>query len=209
MLILGTRSPSQTTLLIKGTKHSAWLSLSSKFQFPASSQNYPNKPITSSRGNPEAPHPLDTTKPVSQPDTLWLCSLCPPVQSPCGPTWQAVFSSPRLSVYSKSPLYAPSSCKLLSKMPTCVHMSDHIRSEWNCSLPCLLLLNILQFYHRSPPIRPPVSNSSCLFIQCQPLYVSCYTVLLYFSRYCTIRLQMFYFLFFLCIICVKSIMNLL
>ena len=62
-------------------------------------------------------------------DTLWLCSLCPQMQSPCGPTWQAVFSSPRLSVYSKSPLFAPSSCKRSSKMPTCVHMSNHIRSE--------------------------------------------------------------------------------
>ena len=43
----------------------------------------------------------------------------------------------------------------------------------------LLLLTILQFYHLPPP---PVSNSSCLFTPCQPLYASC---LLYFSRYCT------------------------
>ena len=30
----------------------------------------------------------------------------------------------------------------------------------------------------------------------QPLYASCYTVLLYFSRYCTVRFKMFYFLVF-------------
>ena len=51
----------------------------------------------------------------------------------------------------------------------------------------LLLLTILQFYHLPPP---PVSNSSCLFTCCQPPYVSCYTVLLYFSRYCTKKLKM-------------------
>ena len=58
---------------------------------------------------------------------------------------------------------------------------------------------------------PPVSNSSCLFTRCQPLYASCCTVLLYFSRDCTLRLQMFSLFFcvgFLCIICVKSIINL-
>ena len=35
-----------------------------------------------------------------------------------------------------------------------------------------------------PPLPPPVSNSSCLLTQCQPLCASCYTILLYFSRYC-------------------------
>ena len=85
----------------------------------------------------------------------------------------------------------------------------------------LLLLKILQLYHLPPPIFPPVSNSSCLYTSCQPLYVSCHSVLLYFSRYCTIRLKScFIFLFFMClcaflcvcfscIICVKSILNLL
>ena len=42
-----------------------------------------------------------------------------------------------------------------------------------------------------PPLPPPVSNSSCLFTRCQPLYASSCTVLLYFSRYCTVRLKMF------------------
>ena len=51
---------------------------------------------------------------------------------------------------------------------------------------CLLLLTILQLQR----LPPPVSNSSCLFAQCQPLYVSCCTVLLYSSRSCTVRLKM-------------------
>ena len=62
----------------------------------------------------------------------------------------------------------------------------------------LLLLTILQLYHLPPPLPPPVSNSSCLFTRCQPLYASCCSVLLYFSRYCTVRLKMFS-LFFVCL----------
>ena len=58
----------------------------------------------------------------------------------------------------------------------------------------LLLLTILQLCHLPPPLPPPVSNSSCLFTRCQPLCASCCTVLLYFSRYCIVRLKMFYFL---------------
>ena len=69
----------------------------------------------------------------------------------------------------------------------------------------LLLLTILQLCHLPPPLPPPVSNSSCLFTQCQPLYASCCTVLLNFSRYCTVRLKMFslflvslFFMYYLC-----------
>ena len=58
----------------------------------------------------------------------------------------------------------------------------------------LLLLTILQLCHVPPPLPPPGSNSSCLFTRCQPLYASCCTVLPYFSRYCTVRFKMFYFL---------------
>ena len=58
----------------------------------------------------------------------------------------------------------------------------------------LLLLMILQLHHLPPPPPPPVGNSSCLFSQCQPLYASCCTVLLCFSRYQTVRLKMFLFL---------------
>ena len=77
--------------------------------------------------------------------------------------------------------------------------------------PRLLLLTILQLYRLPPPLPPPVSNSSCLFTRCQPLCASCCTALLYFSRYCTVRLKMFslFLVCFLCIFCVKSIINLL
>ena len=35
------------------------------------------------------------------------------------------------------------------------------------------LLMILQLYHLLPPLSPPVSNSSCMVTQYQPLYASC------------------------------------
>ena len=75
----------------------------------------------------------------------------------------------------------------------------------------LLSLMILQLYHFLPSLPPPVSSPSCLFTQCQPLYASGCTVLLYFSRYCAIRFKMFSLLFvcFLCIIYVKNIINIL
>ena len=63
---------------------------------------------------------------------------------------------------------------------------------------------ILQLYHLPPPRPPPVSNSSCLFIQCQLLYANHCTVLLYISRHCTIRLKIlslfsvgFYYIYYL------------
>ena len=66
----------------------------------------------------------------------------------------------------------------------------------------LLLLTILQLYHLPPPLPLPVSNSSCLLTRCQPLYARCCTVLLYFSRYCTVRFKMFcFFFFFLATLC--------
>ena len=76
--------------------------------------------------------------------------------------------------------------------------------------PRLLLLTILQLYRLPPPLPPPVSNSSCLFTRCQPLCASCCTALLYFSRYCTVRLKRFYFLclffiYYLCEKCYKPI----
>ena len=40
----------------------------------------------------------------------------------------------------------------------------------------LLLLTILQLYHLPPPLPPPLSNSSCLFAWCQPLYANCCTL---------------------------------
>ena len=70
-----------------------------------------------------------------------------------------------------------------------------------------LLLTILQLYHLLPPLPPPVSNTSCLFIRCQSLYASCCIGLLYFARYYTVKFKMLYFLCFC--VCVKSILNLL
>ena len=57
---------------------------------------------------------------------------------------------------------------------------------------CLLLLTIPKFYNLPPPL---VSNSFCLFIQCQFLYANYSTVLPYFPKYCTIRLKCFIFVF--------------
>ena len=66
----------------------------------------------------------------------------------------------------------------------------------------LLLLMILQLYRLPPPLPPPVSNSSCLFTWCQSLCASHCNVL-YFSRYCIVRLKSFYFLFFTYYLCEK------
>ena len=62
----------------------------------------------------------------------------------------------------------------------------------------LLLLTILQLCHLSLPLSPPVSSSSCLFPPCQPFCPSCYTVLLYFSRYCKIMSLLFFKMYYLC-----------
>ena len=80
--------------------------------------------------------------------------------------------------------------------------------KWQLALH-LLLLMILQLYHLPPPLPPPVSNSSCLFTWCQPLYAQllyCTTVL-FKVLYCKIKKFSLFFVCFLCIICVKSITN--
>ena len=48
--------------------------------------------------------------------------------------------------------------------------------------------------HRLPPPPSSSTNSSFLFTRCQPLYASYCTLLLYFSRHCTVRWKMFSFL---------------
>ena len=72
----------------------------------------------------------------------------------------------------------------------------------------LLLLTILQLSHL-PPLPPPLCNSSCLFTGCQPLDAICCMVLLDFSRYFTVRLEMFslFFVCFLCIICLTVLLQ--
>ena len=94
--------------------------------------------------------------------------------------------------YSKSLTYRPSSCKL-SKKWMWIHMSNHVRHEWNCSLPAVSCCCQSVRSAISHLLSLPVSNSSYLFTQCQPPYASCRTVLVYLSRCCTVRLNMFYF----------------
>ena len=50
----------------------------------------------------------------------------------------------------------------------------------------LLLLIILQLCYLPSVLPPPVNNSSCLFTWWQPMYISCYTILLYFLRHCAV-----------------------
>ena len=95
----------------------------------------------------------------------------------------------------------------LSKMQICVP-SPLGTSE---TVPCLPFpIAIYPWALPSPASCPSTSrDSSCLFTWCQPLYASCCTVPLCFSRYYTLRLKMLYFcVCFLCSICVKSIINL-
>ena len=74
---------------------------------------------------------------------------------------------------------------------------------------CLLLLTILRLYRLPRPLHSPVSNSSCLL--CQPLHASYCTVLLYFSRYCKIKIFLYFlcllFMYYLCENCYKPIMK--
>ena len=64
----------------------------------------------------------------------------------------------------------------------------------------LLLLMILQLYHLPPPLPPPVSNSYCLFTQCQPAPVCqllyCTTVL-FKVLYC--KIKNVFFIFYVCL----------
>ena len=92
-------------------------------------------------------------------------------------------------LYSKSPTCKPSSCELL-KMWTCVPSTSDMSDIAACP-PLPVADEILQLYHLPPSFPPPVSSSSSLFTQCQPLYASCSTTLLYFSRYYTIRSKIF------------------
>lgn len=88
------------------------------------------------------------------------------------------------AVCSESPTYQPSGWEL-SKMWTCVpSTSVDAWVKFQLALR-LLMLRILQLHHLPPPLPPHVSNSSCLFTLCQPLYASCCTGLLLFKvLYC-------------------------
>ena len=71
----------------------------------------------------------------------------------------------------------------------------NVRCEWNCILPLSPVLMTLHFCHLLPPLPHLVTSSFCLLTQCQPVYASYCTGLLYFSRYCTVR---FFFHFCVC-----------
>ena len=97
--------------------------------------------------------------------------------------------------YSKSLTYRPSSGEL-SKIWMWIHMSNHVRHEWNCSLPSVSYCWQSFSSAISHLLSLPVSSSSCLFTQCQLLYASCHTVLVYLSRYYTVRLKKNFLIFY-------------
>ena len=105
-------------------------------------------------------------------------------------------------MYSKSPMHEPSSCKLFQDVntrsismrhelsdvvPSCCHDVVPSASGQLQLVLCLLLLTILQLYHIPPPLPPLVSDSSCLFTQCQPPYASCCTIVLIKVLYLKIK----------------------
>ena len=109
-----------------------------------------------------------------------------------------------------------------SKMQTHIHMFSHVSSSIRLEYIVTRLEYIVTCVHhlqvvvrlctvlcKEAQYHLSVSNSSCLFTWCQPLYASCCTILLCFSRYCTVRLKIFSFVYvcFLCIIYVKSIIT--
>ena len=98
-------------------------------------------------------------------------------------------------MYTKSPIYKPSSCKL-SKMQMCIPSTSVVSDTAACPLSPVAEDVILQLYHLPPPLPPPASNSSYLFTQCQQLYASYCPGLLYIPRYRIVRVKMFFVYFF-------------
>ena len=91
----------------------------------------------------------------------------------------------------------------VSNFERCRHALHHCQvwAKLQLALP-LLVLTVLQLSHLPSLLLPPVSDASWLFIQCQPLYASCCTLLLYFSRY--YLENVFLCLFFICYLCEKN-----
>ena len=71
---------------------------------------------------------------------------------------------------------------------------------------CLLLLALLQLCRLPPPLPLQVRNSSCLFTLYQPLYARCCPVL-FKVLFCKVKNVFIFYVCFLHIICVKSIIN--
>ena len=127
-------------------------------------------------------------------------------------------------MYSKSPMHEPSSCKLFQDVnirsismrhelsdvvPSCCHDVVPSASGQLQLVLCLLLLTILQPYHLPPPLPLLVSDSSCLFTQCQAPSASCCTIVLIKVLYLKIKNVSLFVSVFLRTICLKSIINLL
>ena len=112
------------------------------------------------------------------------------------------------SCNSKRPVYWSFNLQIFKDALKCRFQQHQMWVKLQLAL-CFLLPTILQLYHLPPPLPPPVGNSSCLFTWCQPLYASCCTVLLYFSKIQYCKTKNMFLIFFKCIICVKSIINLL
>ena len=77
----------------------------------------------------------------------------------------------------------------------CHGLSHQLRTTLQLAIR-LLLQRILQLYHLPRLLPPPVSQSSCLFTQCQPLYASCssWTTVLFKELYYQIK-NVFFCLF--------------
>ena len=135
-----------------------------------------------------------------------------PVKCGFPETWWGFPSTVRLysckwgiSTHSKSCTYEPSGCELL-KMWMYIFIPNHIRHEWNWSLPSIsycwwpfisTISHLLSFLWSVTLLACSLNASSCV-----PAVVP------YFSRYCKIKNVFFILSVFLCIICMKSIISL-
>ena len=114
--------------------------------------------------------------------------------------WEATLSC--ISEYSMSPTYEPLNFEL-PKISTCVPSVSGVTDIAAC--PPSLTADDPSALPSPTSYPSPVHNSSCLFTRWQPLCASCWTILLYFSRYCTVRLKMFplFFVLFIYYLCEK------
>ena len=98
---------------------------------------------------------------------------------------------------------------LVRKQSSCVH--PHV-SVWE-QLEESSTLRLVEPCNTVSPLHTKlqVLNFQRWAHACQPRYTSCCSSLLYFSKYCTIKLKCFLFclFFYVCITCVKSIISLL
>ena len=109
--------------------------------------------------------------------------------------------------YSRFSTYRPSSCDL-SRMRTCIPSTSGVSEITACPpSPIADHPSAVPSPTSSPTSPPSSSNSSSLFTLCQPLYASCCTILLCFSRYCTVRLKCFlhFLLFFFYVLFVGKV----